>query len=285
MRALISQWGSRRAWLSIGGLGLLTVLILALLGDGQEDENRNAKPISAELTSVATPQMVGDAQAKNVHDKEAPLLSAPDDPKPGDRLPVDSKQSKKTLDGIAENFSMNLVKQAENAILQNLSTEDKVAALRRLEAIDDPMVISPVLLAMDDPDASLRKAALDVVKDLDHEEVNTVLLLGLEDDDLEVVEKTIRILQESESSSTLPSLEQALLDDDERVQSMAVSTLEDIPDPGAIDILIESGLRSSDVVVHKEIFDTLEFLTSQRFTNYEEASAWWNQNRETFTFD
>ena len=285
MRALINEGGMRRILLAVGGLVFLAVIVLAMVVDGPKDEKHTAKRTSAELTSNAAPLTDTDAKSKNENTKTEPQRSTSNGPKPNDPLPADSKRYKKNLDDITDNHSMNLVTQAENAIVQNLSIEEKLAALRRLETIDDPMIISPVLLAMDDPDAALRKAALDVVKDLDHEEVNTVFLLGLEDDDLKVVEKTIKILEESDSPRIFPSLEQALLDDDERVQKMAVSTLEDISDPGAIDILIESGLRSSDVVVRKEIFDTLEFLTSRRFDSYEEASAWWNQNRETFTFD
>ena len=178
-----------------------------------------------------------------------------------------------------------LIFQAEAALAENASAEEKLAAIRSLENIDDPDVVYPVMLAMADQDPDLRKAALEVLRDMESEAFNEAFLAGLEDDHQEVTEKVMDILADSDSSSILPSLEHAVNDSDEQVQKTAISTLEDIYDAGAVDILIETGLHSDNEAIRNEIFDSLEFITDQRFESYQDAKIWWELNRDTFEFD
>ena len=177
-----------------------------------------------------------------------------------------------------------LVYHAENAFADDLTSAEKLAALRSLENIDDPMVVDPIMIAMDDPDPDLRKAALEVLRDREYEEINEVFIAGLEDDNQDVTERAMEILADGDSANILPSLEQAMLSSDGQIKRKAIVTLEDIEDVRAIDMLV-AGLQSNDADIRRELFDSIEFITEQRFESYEEARIWWDLNRDFFEFE
>ena len=177
-----------------------------------------------------------------------------------------------------------LVYHAENTFAGDLTSAEKLAALRSLENIDDPMVVDPVMIAMDDPDPDLRKAALEVLRDREYEEVNEVFIAGLEDENQDVTDRAMEILADGDSANILPSLEQAMMSSDGQIKRKAIVTLEDIEDVRAIDMLI-AGLQSNDEDIRGELFDSIEFVTEQRFESYEEARNWWDLNRDFFDFD
>ena len=193
--------------------------------------------------------------------------------------------NEKTSAPATEKSPEQLAYQAETAFAQDLMVEEKLAAIRRLENINDPIVLDAVMMAMDDPDPDLRKAALEILRDMENEEINEAFLAGLEDDNQEVTDKVMGIMADSDSPTILPSLEQALMDSDDKVQKISMLTLEDISDPGAVDILIETGLLNHNEAIRNEVLDSLEFITDQRFESYQEARIWWELNRDTFEFD
>ena len=77
----------------------------------------------------------------------------------------------------------------------------------------------------------------------------------------------------------------ALDDPDPEVREEALSILEDIPDPGAVELIIEKGLLNYNSSVSQKAFDSLEFITDQELDSYEEARKWWEANRDIFKFD
>jgi HEAT repeat protein len=174
---------------------------------------------------------------------------------------------------------------AESAFADNLSVPEKLAAIRSLENINDPIVVDPVMIAMDDEDPVLRRAALEVIRDLDHEEINEVFQAGMEDDNQAVTDKAMEIIADGDSPNILPSLERALISSDENIQKIAILTLEDISDVRAIDLLIDKGLQDPDETIRGEVIDSLEFITSQRFESHQDAKIWWELNRDIFEFD
>ena len=190
-----------------------------------------------------------------------------------------------TSEPIVAESSEQLVYYAEVAFADGLTVAEKLAALRSLQNIDDPMVVDPVMIAMNDPDSDVRIAALEVMNGREYEEVNEVLIAGLEDDDQDVTDKAMGIIADSDSPIILESIEQALMDSDEKIQKTAIVTLEDIDDIRAVDMLIDIGLVNGDEAIRKVIFDSIEFITEQRFGSYEDAKMWWELNREIFEFD
>jgi HEAT repeat protein len=170
-------------------------------------------------------------------------------------------------------------------LAEDLSVHEKVAVIRSLENIDDPMVVDPVMIAADDQNPDRRTAALEVLRGKDYEEINEAFLAGLEDDNLAVTDKVMDILADSDSPNILPSLARALMDIDERIQKIAVVTLEDISDVRTVELLIDTGLLNSNESIRNEVIDSLEFITDQRFENHQDARMWWEFNRDVFEFE
>ena len=286
IRRALKLHGVPMAGLLIGILGLVMLLSLTpKWGEQKEADLMTAMPALKE-TIKDVPMPVQKEADDNTTGAVAVLkVAALARPKSETQNPKAYAPNEKTSEPATEASPQQLVYQAETAFAEDLTAAEKLAAIRSLENIDDPIVVDLVMIAMDDPDPDLRKAALEVLKDMDNEEVNEALLAGLEDDNQEVTDKALGIMADSDSPAILPSLEQALKDSDEKTQKIAMSTLEDISDPGAVDILIETGLLSDNKAIRKEVIDSLEFITGQRFESYQEAKLWWELNRDTFVFD
>ena len=69
------------------------------------------------------------------------------------------------------------------------------------------------------------------------------------------------------------------------MRESAVDILSDISDNRAVEVLIERGLLSDSKEIQEETYDALEYITDQKFTSYEQAHQWWDQNRGSFKFD
>ena len=121
--------------------------------------------------------------------------------------------------------------------------------------------------------------------DIEYHEINEAFAAGLEDDNQVVTDKVMEIIADGDSPNILPSLERALMDGDENIQKIAVVTLEDISDPRAVDLLIDTGLLDPNETIREEVIDSLEFITSQRFEGHQDAKIWWELNRDIFEFD
>jgi hypothetical protein len=163
--------------------------------------------------------------------------------------------------------------------------QENPAPVKDLEGADPRTVIDGVMTALDDPDPEVREEALDALEDLDDEAINLALLKALADENGDVREKAMDVIDEIQSASILPSLEQALVSGDDYMREEALSILEDIPDPRAVDLIIEKGLLNYDHSISQAALDSLEFITDQEFDSYEQARAWWDANRDTFNFD
>jgi HEAT repeat protein len=286
IRHAFKLYGVRMVGFMIGILGFVMILNLILdVSDQTESEQmivtpaikENTKDVQALAEEESVDKAAGAVTMLKVTTPGVPKSEAQNS-NAGTRREETSGVSTETTPGL-------LVYKAESAFAGDFSAEEKLAAIRRLEAIDDPIVLDAVMIAMDDPDPDLRKAALEVLRDMDNEEINEAFLAGLEDDNQEVTEKAMDIMADSDSPTILPSLEQALLDSDEKIQRISMLTLEDISDPRAVDILIETGLLNHNESIREKVLDSLEFIIGRRFETYQDAKIWWELNRDNFEFD
>ena len=76
-----------------------------------------------------------------------------------------------------------------------------------------------------------------------------------------------------------------MTDSSPSVREGALQCIEDIPDKGAVDILVYDGLLSDYEDVREASKEALEFITDEEFETYDEAKAWWTKNRASFDFD
>lgn len=179
----------------------------------------------------------------------------------------------------------SILNEAEYALLMDLPEDEKLSAIKMLDTVDHPVVISLVMTALDDPNSKVRKTALEALADVDDETVNDAFLKAMKDDDLDVSEKVMTVMDGFDSPIILPSLEAAFCYGDRDMREKSLSTIEDISDPRAIEMLIEKGLLHDDEEIRSEVYDSLEYITSERFESYEDAREWWDYNQYNFEFD
>jgi len=286
IRHAFKLYGVRMVGFMIGILGFVMILNLILDNSDQtESEQMMVTPAIEAITKDVQAPAEEESVDKTTGAVATLKVTTPEVPKSQAQNSNAGTRREETSGVSTETTPELLVYKAESAFSGDFSTEEKLAAIRRLEAIDDPIVLDAVMIAMDDPDPDLRKAALEVLRDMDNEEINEAFLAGLEDDNQEVTEKAMDIMADSDSPAILPSLEQALMDSDDKIQKISMLTLEDISDPRAVDILIETGLLNQNESIREKVLDSLEFITGRRFESYQDAKIWWELNRDTFEFD
>ncbi len=209
-----------------------------------------------------------------------------------------------------------LIEDATLLLRQGADSDSKIAALENLIGIDHPDILPTIELALDDDDPVVREVALDAIMNINSEEVvpivvkalddpepdlrlvsldalmdvksasiNDALQKAMKDESEEVREGVMDLLFISENPAALPTIKTAMSDTSESVREGALQCIEDIPDKGAVDILVYDGLLSDYEDVREASKEALEFLTDEEFETYDEAKAWWNKNRDSFEFD
>jgi HEAT repeat protein len=224
----------------------------------KEAKNTKAGKVTAREATVARGQYAGKGMPEDASSKEKSRTIAEETPK--------------------------VLDPAESVIRTDLSEEERRAAVKALANMDHATILEVVMKALDSPSPDVRKAVLEALAEVDDEAVNVPLLKAMEDENIEVREEAMQVMDELESPNILPSLELALFDSDEDIREEALSILEDIPNHGAVDILIEKGLQHEDESIREDTLVSLEFITDQRFASYEQAREWWDRNRDEFVF-
>ena len=197
-------------------------------------------------------------------------------------LPYEEKlRAIEALDGIYN----PAILEAVSAALDEANVDIREAALDSIMDLNDPVVIPVVMKALDDEDPDIREYALDAVMDIDDERLNDVFDKALDDENVDVRDNAVDLMLFIESPNILPSLAKAMNDPDEDIRDKALITIEDIPDPRAIDILIQQGLLNDNETIQEDTMDSLEFIFDREFKDYQEARSWWDANRNTWVFD
>ena len=208
-----------------------------------------------------------------------------------------------------DDFSV-YINAALQALRKNLSEEEKVAAMRKIEMLVDPMVMPVVLEALSDPSIEVRQLAIEsmrplddpcvvpgALKALDDEDrgiradavecllrvrdatANEALIKALGDSDHDVRESVFDLLEHQENPALLPTVAKALQTPDAGMQQSAVNVLEDVCDPHAVDLIIQGGLLSTYDTVRAESRAALQRLSGKSFPSYEQWRQWWDTQR------
>jgi HEAT repeat protein len=252
------------------------------------ERQKGIKSDSAVLPEKKTAQMASKSPKKQAKQRKAGKVTISETAVArgqyaGKGMPEDASSKEKSRT-IAEE-TPKVLDPAESVIRTDLSEEERRAAVKALANMDHATILEVVMKALDSPSPDVRKAVLEALAEVDDEAVNVPLLKAMEDENVEVREEAMQVMDELESPNILPSLELALFDSDEDIREEALSILEDIPNHGAVDILIEKGLQHEDESIREDTLDSLDYLTDQRFASYEEAHEWWEANRDEFVFE
>jgi len=153
------------------------------------------------------------------------------------------------------------------------------AAVEAMKFMDDPAVIPAVEKALDDADADIREDALVALNVLFGEDINGPLSKAIEDKNPDVRSAAFDVMLLQSSPATLPTLEKAVTHDSEGLQQNAVMVLEEVPDPHAIDLLINEALLSDFDSVRADATEALKRVTGQSRGSFTEWAQWWDAQR------
>ncbi|GEM_PF-1929870 len=152
-------------------------------------------------------------------------------------------------------------------------------AAEALKFINHPDVIPAVEKALNDKDSEIRQDALGALMHIDDENITTAMTTALDDCEEGVRETVFEIMLMQDSPKLIPVAEAALKSSYVDNQLNAIGALEDIPAPEAIDTIINLGLLSSFDSAREQAIDSLQNISGQKFTAYEDWNKWWKSIR------
>jgi len=228
---------------------------------------------------------------RNIPDTQDAIIPL-DDPVPDDdfsvyveealrifRLNTSEEEKEKALeDMISINHPMTvpvilLALDDENEYIRSL-------AIEALKFINHPDVIPAVEKALDDENSEIRQDALGALMHIKDENIATALTKALNDNEATVRETVFEIMLMQDSPRFIPVAEAALKSSEPDNQLNAISALEDIPAPEAIDAIINYGLLSNFDSTRDEAIESLQNISGQNFSTYEDWNKWWNSIKD-----
>ena len=208
------------------------------------------------------------------------------------------------------------IEEALKLFRSNGTEEEKEKALENMIAINHPMAVPVIMLALEDADEYIRGLAIEALKFINHpdvipavekalddenseireeslgsllhlkdEGISAALTKALNDDDPAVRETVFEVMLMQDSPELIPVAESALQSDKSDNQINAISALEDIPAAEAIDAIINYGLLSNFDSTREEALDSLRNISGQKFSSYEDWNSWWNGVRTDCPID
>lgn len=154
---------------------------------------------------------------------------------------------------------------AVRPLLSHNDASQRMFAVMVLREVDDPAVLDALSLAVKDPAAEVRRAAVKVFDRCDVGDFVSTLLLSLTDEDAEVRRTVVDILAGCSAAEALDGLQLALQDDDMWVRSAAVRGLGRIAGEQSR-LLIEKALRDPVGLVSIAALETLASLSGSDAT-------------------
>ena len=197
----------------------------------------------------------------------------------------------------------------------NADSDALAAALNEVVGGCDPEVVELAQLALASGDSEQRKLAMELLADFTSPKILPVVGKGLEDAAPEVRTAAIQALAEQHGATALQMMGKVLNDSDADVREAVINRLfeeapasyapllgpavtSEYPDlrektmqllfenrsHAGLEVLLE-GLRSTDPQIREEVSDALSQLISEQFDSYEQARAFWDQNKTKFDDD
>jgi len=178
---------------------------------------------------------------------------------------------------VDERYVISVVQKA----LDDSNPEVGRAAITLLEDYEVPEILPVVEKALNSQDERVRIAALMPLSNINDPQVAGLLGRALNDTFEEVRSAALIAAQEQDGSIMLDVMEKGIMSPYNDVKYTVASILQDRSDHIAFEILIE-GLKSTDTVFREEVSEVLDFLVDRRFSSYEEARAWWLENKDNY---
>ena len=244
------------------------------------EENKTTSTVNPRTAENVSETIEGEKSAAVSQVKE-PALAEPADFKPYDSL----KDQGEKIDFIGQYTGEhpNAIPAVVNKVLDDEDADVRAASLLMLEMADfnDGNTVYVITKALKDTEPRVRQAAIEACNPLTDPAVVNILAGGLADESEEVRASSMEVASQKEPDIRLPVLKASITSQYEDVKEGAVSSLIEIDNPDAVDILI-TGLKDPNPDFRESVKSAINFLISQEFDTYDQAQNWWNANRNKF---
>lgn len=155
----------------------------------------------------------------------------------------------------------------------------EVLGLARQVGPDSLIFLLPLALASEDPHVRLDAARSIAL--LSEDRLRDGFAIGTYAADPEIREEVMDLVLQVQPHLRAELLRVALAATEVDVQARAVDIITDFPNPEFFAVLIE-GLRTASAKVQPSIQQAISDIVNRQFATYDEAKAWWAQNRENY---
>ena len=265
--------------------GLMVTLALAVVfaaGCPRKQGKSSSPPVSSASSEKKTPKQDANTQ---------PPVAAEQPQKPALPEPPNF-QTYKSMHSAEEKIAF-ITKYADEhpgskarmvyKVLDDNDAEVRKAAMEMLtiEGLDDPNIVYVAAKGLKDSEPEVRKSAIEACAAITDPAVESVLLAAIDNSSQEVRTRAIQIAAQKDPAVCLSVLKAGITSSYEDVKEDSVSALVDASSPAAMDILI-TGLKDADPDFRNEVRTEINFLISQKFDTYDQAKKWWDDNRSKF---
>jgi HEAT repeat protein len=181
-----------------------------------------------------------------------------------------------------------LADQQEPALLSILgpalcdpSPEVREASRQYLSRYRGPELVPLIAEAMVHPDPQTRRTAVDLLENGAGPEVLDLFLLAISDAEEEVRSASLDKLENQPDEIQLAVYQTGMASPFSDVKTKTLSLMEFRGDSAIVDLVIK-GLEDADPEFREQVNATLTFLVGKDFERYEDAKAWWLENKSQY---
>ena len=195
---------------------------------------------------------------------------------------VDMPQDKIALMNQLWQIDDPAIPQLVTELLNDRNAEVRMAALELLDNKEKGEILACIERALDDPDKEIREYAVILLSEADPSE-KTRMLLGksAEDPSEDVRSAAFDVIGDQDTATQEQIFSQSILSPHQDVKEMTVDLILDIPSHRTVNLLFQ-GLNDNDKDFREYVQSKLDFLFGKEFANYNEALAWWNENKDKY---
>ena len=169
-----------------------------------------------------------------------------------------------------------------NSLLNDSNADVRLAALELLEEKEKGDISSCLDKALDDPDEDVREYAATLVDGIkDKDQAKVLLTKALDDSSDSVREAGFDVLIDKSNDVQEAVFAESIHSAYQDVKETTADAVLDIPSHTSVNILIE-GLKDPDPDFVEYINSKFDYLFAKEFKSYEEGKQWWNENKNKF---
>jgi hypothetical protein len=188
-----------------------------------------------------------------------------------------------SLAGLAADQDPNILAAVQKG-LEDPNAEVAQAALDLLDGYEDPNILPAVETALQHNDESIRENAVQFLGNVDAPQVGDLIAQAFNDASEDVRSAAITAAEGLNEDIQLAVSQIAIASPYADAKEAAVSMLENMGNKKSVDVLI-NGLKDQNSDFRQTVSGSLESLIDQKFNTFEQAQSWWKKNKNKFDDD